>query len=727
MNLKFVGRGGLFAVNNREGPVQGRPTRKGMTTMTTQLNASRTSNDRHATPTRLRCRAVAIWAATALCGAVAAPAVIGVAPAFAGTWALASCSQPNGQPAPTDGWASSGVLQSNYSGAYNSCSTGGTLGANISEAWPQPSGESFTWTFTPPTGSTIAGGQLTGTMTVPYSQGGGAYFAGPTSAYDGADVIANCQWNLPCPQSVAAPGPGTVSGTWQVGAGNAGGKLYAIAACSGLSPSQGCPGGYGPPAAAGITVSRAIIQLTNTATPGGSGFTGTLLGTNVRGTQDFTFNASDPGGPGVYSVTAKLDASTVYSGTPDDNGGYCVTVGSSGSALMFDRSQPCKASESVDLPIDTTAVTDGQHTLKVTVTDAAQNASVVYDGTITTLNAPVNAVAPTTSNHGEDTFVGNLLTAKSGAWSAAVGAGTITYAYQWQDCDAQGGGCQAIAGANASSYTATPSDVGHTLRVAVSAADNDGFATATSVPTAVVQAASGSLGAGPGPGVPPVSPPPPPPPPASVPNGSAASVTAQLKLGSPRVISRSFARRAFAVSGRLLNSQGQPITGAKLDVLAKVLDGGAPTVVVAHATTGAAGVFTARIPGGPSRLFTVAYRAFSNATDYAAQAQLQETVNAGVQLSVAPRRTSPNGRIVLSGRVLGDVPRTGVVVELLVHYLGRWEPFRTPRTDAAGRFRVVYQFQGGLGRFPFRAQIRDGQASFPYARGQSPVINVTTR
>ena len=268
MNLKSVGRGGLLAVNNGEGPAQGRPPGKGMTTMTTQLNVNRNSFDRHVAPTRRRCRVAAILVSTALLGGIAGPAVIGAAPAFAGTWALASCSQPNGQPAPTDGWVSSSNLPSNYSGAYNTCATGGYLGANVSEAWPQPSGESIIWTFTPPAGSTIAGGQLTGTMTVPYGQGGGAYFAGPTSAYDGADVIANCQWNLPCPQSVAAPGPGTVSGTWQIGTGHAGGQLFAIADCSGLTPSEGCPGGYGPPLAGGMTLSQAIIQLTNTSTPG---------------------------------------------------------------------------------------------------------------------------------------------------------------------------------------------------------------------------------------------------------------------------------------------------------------------------------------------------------------------------------------------------------------------------------------------------------------------------
>jgi hypothetical protein len=97
-----------------------------------------------------------------------------------------------------------------------------------------------------------------------------------------------------------------------------------------------------------------------------------------------------------------------------------------------------------------------------------------------------------------------------------------------------------------------------------------------------------------------------------------------------------------------------------------------------------------------------------------------------VKLTVSPRITGSQGTITLSGRVLGPVPAQGVVVELLVHYRGRWEPFRDPRTDSHGRFHVVYQFQGGIGRFPFRALVFGSQGSFPFALGESRAVDVTT-
>jgi hypothetical protein len=54
---------------------------------------------------------------------------------------------------------------------------------------------------------------------------------------------------------------------------------------------------------------------------------------------------------------------------------------------MFDTQQPCLQTETVDIPLDTTTLADGQHDLKVIVTDAAQNSSTVLDQTITTQNS----------------------------------------------------------------------------------------------------------------------------------------------------------------------------------------------------------------------------------------------------------------------------------------------------------------------------------------------------
>jgi hypothetical protein len=208
-------------------------------------------------------------------------------------------------------------------------------------------------------------------------------------------------------------------------------------------------------------------------------------------------------------------------------------------------------------------------------------------------------------------------------------------------------------------------------------------------------------------------------------NGNGATEAAHLEIINKSVISRSFARRALQLSGRLLDGQGRAIGGATLDILQQVA-GTSAWQTISQSTSQADGSFQARVPGGASRVIEIAYRAFAGDDRYAAHVSIQERVNAGVQLSISPRRSGSNGSIILSGAVQGPIPAQGAIVELLVHYRGRWEPFRTPRTDAAGRFRVAYRFQGGVGRFPFRAEVPGGQAGFPYSSGSSRSVAVTT-
>jgi hypothetical protein len=108
--------------------------------------------------------------------------------------------------------------------------------------------------------------------------------------------------------------------------------------------------------------------------------------------------------------------------------------------------------------------------------------------------APSNTVLPVITG---SAIEGETLAASSGAWTGAP----TSYAYQWQDCNGSGGGCVDIGGAVASSHSLAASDVGHTVRVVVTASNAGGSRPARSVATAVVVTA--------------VSPPPPPPAPSN--------------------------------------------------------------------------------------------------------------------------------------------------------------------------------------------------------------------
>jgi len=81
---------------------------------------------------------------------------------------------------------------------------------------------------------------------------------------------------------------------------------------------------------------------------------------------------------------------------------------------------------------------------------------------------------------------GKLLAAVPGMWE---GGKPVTFAYQWRQCDAAGADCTAISGATRESYRPASTDVGHSLKVIVTATSAAGTAVATSVATAAVSPA----------------------------------------------------------------------------------------------------------------------------------------------------------------------------------------------------------------------------------------------
>jgi hypothetical protein len=80
------------------------------------------------------------------------------------------------------------------------------------------------------------------------------------------------------------------------------------------------------------------------------------------------------------------------------------------------------------------------------------------------------------------------LTSTRGTWTHSP----TSYAYRWEACNPTGHECQTIAGAGASTYTLLAADVGHTIRVAVTATNAGGSTSATSTISSKVKAASTS-------------------------------------------------------------------------------------------------------------------------------------------------------------------------------------------------------------------------------------------
>jgi hypothetical protein len=131
----------------------------------------------------------------------------------------------------------------------------------------------------------------------------------------------------------------------------------------------------------------------------------------------------------------------------------------------------------------TLATGDVGKTIRVAVTASNQGgATVARSGTTTVVTPlpPANVAVPTVGGTAQ---VGSVLTAAAGSWS---GAGTLSYAYQWQRSGDAGLTWTDIPGALTASYTVVSGDVGLLLRVIVTASNEGGSASAASAATAAV-------------------------------------------------------------------------------------------------------------------------------------------------------------------------------------------------------------------------------------------------
>src|SRR5919106_2971244 len=100
--------------------------------------------------------------------------------------------------------------------------------------------------------------------------------------------------------------------------------------------------------------------------------------------------------------------------------------------------------------------------------------------------APANTKPPKISD--KKAVQGKQLTADPGEWTADPAI--QFFSFQWLRCDKNGNTCVAIANANGQKYTPQASEVGHTLRVSVTATNGSGTsAPATSDRTDAVKAA----------------------------------------------------------------------------------------------------------------------------------------------------------------------------------------------------------------------------------------------
>jgi hypothetical protein len=217
------------------------------------------------------------------------------------------------------------------------------------------------------------------------------------------------------------------------------------------------------------------------------------------------------------------------------------------------------------------------------------------------------------------------------------------------------------------------------------------------------------------------------------PNGSNVTESGTLTLrwtaGGSKRRTLSFGRKA-GIRGRLLNSSGQPIAGARVTLLTRDLRRDARLVERETLVTDAGGEFRTTVAATASRLLQFGWLPYANDIRFGANGYLTLQARADARIAVSTRRPRVGRAFTVSGRLRG-VSRGGVPVIVQGRASGarRFTTFADTTSSSSGRFRVHYRFKnsGSRGRrFEFRARIRPA-ARFPYETGYSRSVTVRPR
>ena len=188
--------------------------------------------------------------------------------------------------------------------------------------------------------------------------------------------------------------------------------------------------------------------------------------------------------------------------------------------------------------------------------------------------------------------------------------------------------------------------------------------------------------------------------------------------------------RKVGVRGRLINADGNPISGAELRLLTRDLHQGAGAIDRRGVRTRSDGSFRLTVRAWASRQLQVAWRARANDVRFAANGYLTLKARAAGSLRARPRVVRVGRAVMLRGRLKGS-RRGGVPVVLQGKLRGarRFTTFADTTSSADGAFRGRYRFRTAASRgrtFVFRARIRRAPG-FPYETGATRTVRVRVR
>jgi hypothetical protein len=660
-----------------------------------------------------------------------------------GTYVHRSCVTASDTGDSSGGWQAFTTLSDTGVSSHPTCgsSSDRRLESSMYPVGSVSPGDGTGWTYTAPAGTSISAiTALYAGLTDPRAASGQASIQLLNNA--GAIFLKfNGSVSESGARAIAWSGLDTPAVTWRTICDPAG------AACSG---SVGWSALYEP-----------HLYLADRTWPVGGSTTGTLItDRKVVGEEHLTYTASDVGG-GLARLRLYVDG--VLSDVDhiiDEQSGHCRASGSENGAWVFPRPRPCPTSVTADETVDTTQIADGNHTMTFKVVDAAQHETTLWtDQRLVANHPPVNGHLPSfrdTSAYANP-LVGSTIEALSdGTWTGP----NLNIIRAWARCDANGtlASCASIPGATSLTYTPTAADVGHRLRLLVTATNPADTVLAATAPSGVISQPSRADQPTPTTPTPTTgggdSTPAPAPAPASAP---AASTAPPLPIVTPapaaghalrgRVVGETgcpqdkatltfehvaggkvklnYGKASVAQLQLMCTNNGKPIEAAHLDVVTRVGSGAA---VASDVVTDGAGHATLRLAAGAGRSIAVGYRMYSDDPVARATATLKVAVAGRVRLR-GNHRTLHNGRaLTLRGRLLGGhVPRRGVTLTVQWKDHQRWRPFAQIKTNRKGTFSYAYRFTRTRTRITYRlrVQVTKGQLDYPFQPAASNAVKVT--
>ena len=233
--------------------------------------------------------------------------------------------------------------------------------------------------------------------------------------------------------------------------------------------------------------------------PGATGATYTLAAADGGQTVRSTVSAANGNGASAYAsslvsnVVVPLPATTVapvVSGVAAVGKTLSTTSGTWNTPSTFgyqwlrcaDDGSSCSGIPGATHSTYVVANADGGHVLeaRISASNQAGTATALSNHTALVVAKPAATDAPRITGAAK---AGDTLKAATGAWSSAPTA----FGYQWLRCDANGSNCTKIARATKPTYRATQHDVGHRLRVRVTARNRAGGTGVLSAATARVR------------------------------------------------------------------------------------------------------------------------------------------------------------------------------------------------------------------------------------------------